>query len=94
MGGDDPKKPACIADRVGDNVGDIARMGANLFGSFAEATCAALVVAAVAGDLSSNWASMMFPVIISSTGISMGFVTMLVANFVYPVKSSPKLRRC
>jgi hypothetical protein len=34
-------------DNVGDNVGDIAGMGADLFGSFAESTCAALVVSAV-----------------------------------------------
>lgn len=32
---------------MGDNVGDIAGMGADLFGSFAESTCAALVVSAV-----------------------------------------------
>merc|ERR1712137_355050 len=43
---DDPRNPACIAGNVGDNVGDIAGMGADLFGSFAESTCAALVVAA------------------------------------------------
>jgi len=29
---------------VGDNVGDIAGMGSDLFGSLAESTCAALVV--------------------------------------------------
>ena len=40
---DDPKNPAVIADNVGDNVGDIAGMGSDLFGSFAESTCAALV---------------------------------------------------
>jgi len=43
---DSPLNPGTIADNVGDNVGDIAGMGADLFGSLAEATCAALVVSA------------------------------------------------
>ena len=38
--------PGVIADNVGDNVGDIAGMGSDLFGSFAEATCACLVISA------------------------------------------------
>jgi inorganic pyrophosphatase len=46
MAEDSPYNPATIADNVGDNVGDIAGMGSDLFGSFAESTCAALVVAA------------------------------------------------
>ena len=41
---DSPKNPATIADNVGDNVGDIAGMGSDLFGSFAEASCSALVI--------------------------------------------------
>ena len=40
---DDPRNPAVIADNVGDNVGDVAGMSSDLFGSFAEATSAALV---------------------------------------------------
>ena len=46
---DDPRNPAVIADNVGDNVGDIAGMGSDLFGSFAESTCAALVIAGQTG---------------------------------------------
>merc|ERR1712070_599166 len=49
MDEDDPRNPACIADNVGDNVGDIAGMGADLFGSFAESSCAGLVIAGASG---------------------------------------------
>merc|ERR1719378_1420572 len=69
MDEDDPRNPACIADNVGDNVGDIAGMGADLFGSFAESTCAALVLAASSPDLRHSWAGQMYPLLISSTGI-------------------------
>merc|ERR1711981_304504 len=68
---DDYRNPACIADNVGDNVGDIAGMGADLFGSFAESSCAALVLGA-AGDLWQFPSAMMFPVLISSCGIIVG----------------------
>lgn len=51
---DDPNNPATIADNVGDNVGDIAGMGSDLFGSFAESTCAALVIAASSPQISAE----------------------------------------
>merc|ERR1740121_1021751 len=81
---DDPRNPACIADNVGDNVGDIAGMGADLFGSFAESTCAALVVAS-ASTMSHNWNAMMFPLLLSAGGIISGILTLLVCHAVYPV---------
>merc|ERR1711972_1131918 len=60
---DDYRNPACIADNVGDNVGDIAGMGADLFGSFAESTCACLVIAGASGrnGIANDWRAMMFP---------------------------------
>jgi inorganic pyrophosphatase len=48
---DDYRNPGVIADNVGDNVGDIAGMGSDLFGSFAESTCACLVISASSAEL-------------------------------------------
>merc|ERR1712176_1331511 len=82
-----------IADNVGDNVGDIAGMGADLFGSFAESSCAALVLAASTPGLAANWASVMYPILISSTGVLAGILTLVVVGFVYPVKETPSVEK-
>lgn len=43
-------------------MGDVAGMGADLFGSYAEATCAALVIAATCPDLvDAGWSAIVFP---------------------------------
>jgi len=83
MDEDDPRNPACIADNVGDNVGDIAGMGADLFGSFAESTCAALVVAS-SSSIANNWNAMMFPLVLSAGGIISGIITLLFLQHVLP----------
>ena len=55
----------CLADNVGDNVGDIAGMGADLFGSFAESTCAALIISAVSSlGTNHDFVGMTFPLMI------------------------------
>ena len=41
---DDPRNPAVIADNVGDNVGDVAGMGADLFDSNVAAMAATIVI--------------------------------------------------
>lgn len=77
---DDPSNPGVIADNVGDNVGDIAGMGADLFGSLAEATCAALVVGSTSTQLIETENAMYFPLMITAVGILVSFVTSFVAT--------------
>ena len=67
----DPCNPACIADSLGNNVGDIASMGADLCGSFAVATCAALVAASVS-EIKNDWNSMLFPFAFVCWGFCLG----------------------
>lgn len=43
---DDPRNPAVIADLVGDNVGNVAGMGADLFESYVGAIVSGMILAA------------------------------------------------
>jgi Na+/H+-translocating membrane pyrophosphatase len=83
---DDPRNPATIADNVGDNVGDVAGMGSDLFGSFAESTCAALVIGSSIG-VSGGWDAMCFPVIVSAVGIFVCLICSFIATHIKTVKT-------
>ena len=90
---DSPKNPATIADNVGDNVGDIAGMGSDLFGSFAESTCAALVLICNTPTLLSlNTAIIYYPLLISSAGIFAGIITSFIGIYVFKVNTFEKIQ--
>lgn len=90
MAEDSPDNPGTIADNVGDNVGDIAGMGSDLFGSFAESTCAALVVSGTSAELVSGGA-LFFPLLLSASGIICCFVTTFFATNFMTVENPEKV---
>ena len=72
---DDPRNPAVIADNVGDNVGDIAGMGSDIFESYCGSMIATIAIAstlsAMALDmLGGNRSELMFlPLALASLGL-------------------------
>jgi H+-translocating diphosphatase len=67
-------------------------MGADLFGSFAESTCAALVIAAQTKDIRrAGWGAVCFPIGVSAIGILVCLVTSFLATHIHPVKTQNKI---
>lgn len=60
-------------------MGDIAGMGADLFGSFAESTCAALVVSAVSPSFYYHPTAFYYPLLISAIGIVVCIIVSILA---------------
>ena len=92
LGEDSPDNPATIADNVGDNVGDIAGMGSDLFGSFAESSCAALVVSASSIELLQG-GNYLFPLLVSAGGILICIITSFFATHIMTVTEKPKIEK-
>ena len=81
---DDPRNPATIADNVGDNVDDVAGMGADLFESYAGSILAPISLVAFATGLAAENAS--DAVTISLLGFPMaialaGMVASIIGSF-------------
>lgn len=70
---DDPRNPAVIADNVGDNVGDVAGMGSDLFESYVGSLISAISLAAVAAVNSAGAFTAanaaLFPILLAAIGI-------------------------
>jgi K(+)-stimulated pyrophosphate-energized sodium pump len=66
---DDPRNPAVIADLVGDNVGDCAGRGADLFESTAAENIGAMILGVVILEATHNPGWILFPLIMSAVGL-------------------------
>ncbi len=72
---DDPRNPGVIADNVGDNVGDIAGLGSDIFESYVNSIIATIAIAAttgytiIAADTHTRLLYMAYPLIVVVIGI-------------------------
>jgi K(+)-stimulated pyrophosphate-energized sodium pump len=82
---DDPRNPAVIADLVGDNVGDCAGRGADLFESTAAENIGAMILAASLAESNHIGGTtaiglMMFPLVARAFGIVASIIGLFFAN--------------
>ncbi|MGD2145867.1 MAG: sodium-translocating pyrophosphatase [Anaerolineae bacterium] len=78
---DDPRNAAVIADQVGDNVGDCAGRGADLFESGADNVITTMIVAASPIFLAKyGWAGVVFPLVVRGVGILATIVGVLLVQ--------------
>jgi K(+)-stimulated pyrophosphate-energized sodium pump len=80
---DDPRNPAVIADNVGDNVGDVAGMGSDIFESYCGSMIASIALAAsmsmeTVNRLGGDQGALQFmPLALASTGIVCSLIGIL-----------------
>ena len=77
---DDPRNPGVIADNVGDNVGDVAGMGSDIFESYCGSMIASIAIAYTLG----NEDMMMLPLALASTGL----IASIIGIFIVKLQSA------
>ena len=79
---DDPRNPGVIADNVGDNVGDIAGMGSDIFESYCGSMIATIAIAAtITGDVLGAKSELMFlPLALASLGLVCSIIGIVVVK--------------
>ena len=66
---DDPRNPAVIADNVGDNVGDVDGMGADLFESYIGAIVSAMILGILWAKNGAGMNAIFLPLMLAAFGI-------------------------
>lgn len=79
---DDPRNPAVIADLVGDNVGDCAGRGADLFESTAAENIGAMILGVVLYEVTQRQtvAWILFPLVVRAFGLIASMIGILTAR--------------
>jgi len=94
---DDPRNPAVIADNVGDNVGDVAGMGSDIFESYCGSMIACIAIASTmsAGsiaDLGERSNVMGLPLILASAGLICSVIGIFLVKLFSAQEPSKALR--
>jgi K(+)-stimulated pyrophosphate-energized sodium pump len=82
---DDPRNPGVIADNVGDNVGDVAGMGSDIFESYCGSMIASIAIAstmtlAVADEFGGQENMMFLPLALASLGLLCSIAGILIVK--------------
>ena len=73
---DDPRNPGVIADNVGDNVGDVAGMGSDIFESYCGSMIASIAIAYTMGSTE----LMMLPLLLASVGLIASIIGIIIVK--------------
>ena len=73
---DDPRNPGVIADNVGDNVGDVAGMGSDIFESYCGSMIASIAIAYTMGSTD----LMMLPLLLASIGLIASIIGIIIVK--------------
>ncbi len=76
---DDPRNPGVIADNVGDNVGDIAGMGSDIFESYCGSMIACIAIASTMA-IGVRSGMMFLPLALASIGLIASFAGILIVR--------------
>ena len=85
---DDPRNPGVIADNVGDNVGDVAGMGSDIFESYCGSMIASIAIAYTLGSLD----MMMLPLLLASVGLVASILGIILVKLLSSIKPANALR--